>query len=166
MNKQQSIRRRLSAQSSFFTSPITAASTPEEYSTVISPLGLRFDVPLSPSQPYNTPSRPIPVSPGIDHRYGFIGPFGGDGDDTQPSEDVKALYETNQQIKTTLTELLNSPSVKCDEGFRTWVQVRLMDAEREMKRERRRRSSSCADRNTADHIAGSIEHFNFLRMTP
>lgn len=52
-----------------------------------------------------------------------------------------SLYEINQQIKTTLTELLNCNSVKHDKMFRAWVQTRLMDAEHQLKRQRKRRSS-------------------------
>lgn len=51
------------------------------------------------------------------------------------------MFEVNQQIKATLTSLLNCESVKHDQEFRAWVQERLMDAEHELKRARRRRSS-------------------------
>lgn len=52
-----------------------------------------------------------------------------------------SLYEINQQIKLTLTELLNCDGVKHDKMFRAWVQTRLMEAEHQLKRQRRRRSS-------------------------
>src|ERR1700761_5959128 len=55
------------------------------------------------------------------------------------------LYEISQQIKMTLTELLNCNSVKRDRMFRAWVQERLMDAEHELKRQRRRKSSVTQD---------------------
>jgi len=51
------------------------------------------------------------------------------------------LYEVNQQIKAALTSLLNCESVKSDGDVRVWVQERLMEAEHELKRQRRRRSS-------------------------
>lgn len=57
------------------------------------------------------------------------------------------LYEINQQIKTTLTELLNCDSVKHDKAFRAWVQSKLMDAEHELKKQRRRRSSASVGAN-------------------
>jgi hypothetical protein len=56
--------------------------------------------------------------------------------------DEASLYEINQQIKTTLTELLNCDSVKHDKMFRAWVQTKLMDAEHQLKRQRKRRSSA------------------------
>jgi len=60
--------------------------------------------------------------------------------------DEHKLKDVNLQIKSTLTELLNCESVRGDRRYRTWVQSRLMDAERELKTERvrscdRRRSS-------------------------
>jgi len=58
-----------------------------------------------------------------------------------PASTEDSLYELNQQIKSTLTELLNCESVKHDKAYRQWVQGRLMDAEHELKRQRRRRSS-------------------------
>jgi hypothetical protein len=53
----------------------------------------------------------------------------------------ETLYETNQQIKNTLTELLNCEGVKHDKAYRQWVQEKLMDAEMELRKQRRRRSS-------------------------
>jgi hypothetical protein len=53
----------------------------------------------------------------------------------------ESLYEINRQIKSTLTELLNCEGVKEDKAKRTWVQERLMGAELELRRQRRRRSS-------------------------
>ena len=49
------------------------------------------------------------------------------------------LLELNNDIKATLTTLLNLPSVRHDEEgeMRMWVQERLMDAEKEIKRLKR-----------------------------
>ncbi|KAH8599283.1 hypothetical protein B0O99DRAFT_613462 [Bisporella sp. PMI_857] len=52
-------------------------------------------------------------------------------------EELK-LKNVNQQIKGTLTELLNCQSVRKDDRYRKWVQTRLMDAERELKGTRSR----------------------------
>ncbi|KIW05653.1 uncharacterized protein PV09_03519 [Verruconis gallopava] len=60
-------------------------------------------------------------------------------------EDEANLYEINHQIKCLLTDLLNCDSVKSDKVYRTWVQARLMDAEHELKRQRRRRSSAAQE---------------------
>jgi hypothetical protein len=66
-----------------------------------------------------------------------------------------SLYEINQQIKTTLTELLNCESVKHDKMFRAWVQTKLMDAEHQLKRQRKRRSSvSQETMKTFEHSFG------------
>jgi hypothetical protein len=59
--------------------------------------------------------------------------------------DESKLKMVNHQIKTTLTELLNCESVRSDRRYRMWVQTRLMDAERELKRDRTR---SCERRVT------------------
>lgn len=48
-------------------------------------------------------------------------------------EEETKLKHVNQQIKSTLTELLNCESVKNDKSCRLWVQTRLMAAERELK---------------------------------
>jgi hypothetical protein len=60
-------------------------------------------------------------------------------------DDEATLYEINHQIKALLTDLLNCESVKSDKMYRTWVQARLMDAEHELKRQRRRRSSAAQE---------------------
>jgi hypothetical protein len=72
------------------------------------------------------------------------------------SDDGRALYEINQQMKATLTELLNTDSVKNDDKFRLWIQGRLMDTEVEMRRQRRRHSS--VDPQVAENIAEHFEH--------
>lgn len=50
--------------------------------------------------------------------------------------------ESHHDIKATLTDLLNCESVKRDAKTRLWVQTRLMEAEMELKRQRRRRVGS------------------------
>lgn len=60
---------------------------------------------------------------------------------TEPNlirEEKQKLLNVNQQIKTTLTELLNCESVRTDRKYRMWIQSRLMDAEHEIKSERSR----------------------------
>ncbi|KAK4039863.1 hypothetical protein C8A01DRAFT_16181 [Parachaetomium inaequale] len=51
------------------------------------------------------------------------------------------LCDVNEGIKRALTELLNCETVRGDRAFRTWVQCRLMDTERELRSGRRRRSA-------------------------
>jgi len=62
-------------------------------------------------------------------------------------QDEVKLKSVNQQIKSTLTELLNCESVRGDRRYRMWVQTRLMDAERELKGGR---SRSCERRRSED----------------
>lgn len=54
------------------------------------------------------------------------------------AEEAK-LFDINEGIKRTLTELLNCDAVRSDRSFRSWVQRRLMDAEKELRSGRRRR---------------------------
>ncbi|KAI9708447.1 MAG: hypothetical protein M1820_003908 [Bogoriella megaspora] len=78
--------------------------------------------------------------------------------DEEETEEQK-LYDINKQIKSTLTDLLNCDSTKQDTKFRVWVQTRLMDAETELRRHRRRRLSIGRGREgMADSIAGSFEY--------
>lgn len=65
------------------------------------------------------------------------------------------LHVVNEQLKCTLTDLLNCESVKSDGRYRLWVQQRLMNTERELKGERMR---SCErKRRMSDDIGG---HFH------
>lgn len=144
-HQQENIRRRLSLQIPSPT-PMTAVS-PETHSLSSSPTNFGFTdrwtaEPASAITP-TTSSRPIPTHPGVAHR---------------PSpEDLaheEKLYEINHQIKATLTELLNTEDVRHDDKFRAWIQQRLLDAELELRRQRRRRSS--IDR---EMVASIAEHF-------
>ncbi|KAI1110307.1 hypothetical protein F5Y14DRAFT_429349 [Nemania sp. NC0429] len=55
------------------------------------------------------------------------------------------LFDVNEGMKRALTELLNCDVVRHDRAKRTWVQTRLMETERELRRERRRRTSAVMD---------------------
>jgi len=76
---------------------------------------------------------------------------------TPPSEesldDEHSLKDVNCQIKATLTSLLNCESVKHNAQLRAWVQDRLMDAEHNIRRQRRRKSSADKD---LKHSGGSL----------
>ncbi|KAH6682859.1 hypothetical protein B0J14DRAFT_574485 [Halenospora varia] len=62
-------------------------------------------------------------------------------------EDESKLKDVNQQIKSTLTDLLNCDGVRSDQRYRTWVQTRLMDTEKELKNSR---SRNCERRRSED----------------
>jgi len=63
------------------------------------------------------------------------------------AEDEMQLKNVNQQIKSTLTDLLNCESVRRDPRYRMWVQTRLMDTEKELKG---CKSRSCDRRRSED----------------
>lgn len=69
-------------------------------------------------------------------------------------EDEEKLMHVTQQIKTTLTDLLNCESVRNDKRYRMWVQTRLMDAERELKGSRRRGSCVLERRRRSQEFEG------------
>lgn len=54
------------------------------------------------------------------------------------AQEQRLLY-VNEGIKRALTELLNCDLVRGDKSFRTWVQSRLMETEKELRSRRRRR---------------------------
>lgn len=66
-------------------------------------------------------------------------------------EEETKLKDVNQQIKSTLTTLLNCESVRSDRKYRNWVQTRLMDTEKELKKIR---SRSCSERRSSEDING------------
>jgi len=70
--------------------------------------------------------------------------------------DEEHLLDINQQIKATLTELINCEEVKNDKEFRGWVQAKLMKAEQELKQQRKRRSS--VDVETMRAISEHLGH--------
>jgi len=58
------------------------------------------------------------------------------------SSDEDKLYDVNHEIKSTLTDLLNCEAIRHNSSMRMWIQSRLMEAERELKRQKRRRLST------------------------
>jgi hypothetical protein len=76
--------------------------------------------------------------------------------DDMHTEESHKLAELNRQIVATLTELLNTESVRSDEKSRAWIQERLMEAEHQNRRQRRRHSSE-SERDFASAIAHHIE---------
>ncbi|WYZ41257.1 hypothetical protein EsH8_V_000152 [Colletotrichum jinshuiense] len=57
------------------------------------------------------------------------------------AEEEQRLFDVNEGMKRALMELLNCDQVRSDSSFRMWVQCRLMDTERELRSERRRKSA-------------------------
>ncbi|KAJ2901726.1 hypothetical protein MKZ38_001536 [Zalerion maritima] len=60
----------------------------------------------------------------------------------ETATEERKLFDVNECMKRTLTELLNCEDARTDARFRMWVQCRLMETEKELRVERRRRSSS------------------------
>ncbi|TQN72705.1 hypothetical protein CSHISOI_02780 [Colletotrichum shisoi] len=57
------------------------------------------------------------------------------------AEEEQRLFDVNEGMKRALMELLNCEQVRSDNSFRMWVQCRLMDTEKELRSERRRKSA-------------------------
>lgn len=76
--------------------------------------------------------------------------------DDMHTEESHKLAEINHQIVATLTELLNTDSVRSDDKSRAWIQERLMEAEHQIRRQRRRHSSN-SERDFASAIAHHLE---------
>ncbi|KAK2008279.1 hypothetical protein LZ32DRAFT_540254 [Colletotrichum eremochloae] len=57
------------------------------------------------------------------------------------AEEERRLFDVNEGMKRALMELLNCEQVRSDSSFRMWVQCRLMDTEKELRSERRRKSA-------------------------
>lgn len=72
------------------------------------------------------------------------------------TEESHKLAVINQQIVATLTELLNTECVRSDDKQRAWIQERLMEAEHQIRRQRRRRSSN-SERDFASAIAHHLD---------
>ncbi|KAK3326894.1 hypothetical protein B0H66DRAFT_600994 [Apodospora peruviana] len=129
--------RPLQLQSTSFPSPVASPTRTGSIGSIASSSG--------DSLPYSPPSRGYRYS-----SFPVVGkPSCGGGLETVPDESTLAevaveeakLCDVNEGIKRTLTELLNCEAVRGDRAFRTWVQGRLMDTERELRSGRRRRSA-------------------------
>lgn len=140
-SQQEVLRRRLSLQVP--SPPPMPAQSPEFGPLSYSPTSSRS---LSFSDDFQIVA-PIPTEPHMGNRRSSDDPHG-------HVEDSHKLCEVNQQIKAMLTELLNTESVRSDEKYRAWVQERLLDAEHQIRLQRRRQSS--ADRDMAASIATNM----------
>ncbi|KAI0192530.1 hypothetical protein F4808DRAFT_365625 [Astrocystis sublimbata] len=69
----------------------------------------------------------------------------GHGQNEQVAVGEQKLYDVNEGMKRALTELLNCEAVRQDRAMRTWVQTRLLETEKELRRGRRRRSSATVE---------------------
>jgi hypothetical protein len=65
---------------------------------------------------------------------------------SEDKEKEDELNNINKEIKSTLTNLLNCDGVKDDRRYRSWVQTRLMDIEKELLQFRRQ---SCKMRSVS-----------------
>ncbi|KAL1888416.1 hypothetical protein Cpir12675_006175 [Ceratocystis pirilliformis] len=66
-------------------------------------------------------------------------------DELDVQAEERRLSDVNEDIKRTLTELLNCDDVRKDSNRRMWVQSRLMETERELRSGRRRRSAASSE---------------------
>jgi hypothetical protein len=113
--------------------------TPVSRSPVTSPTNIVSHPPDRPDRQRRDPSPPH--GPSLPARKGScsVGLAAAASDEVAVEE--AKLCDVNEGIKRALTELLNCETVRTDRAFRTWVQCRLMDTERELRSGRRRRSA-------------------------
>ena len=146
-SEQEALRRRLSPHA-----PATASmtsSSPESHHMASLPTSPRpaFATAWVADANYTATSNPIMARPGTAHSHGVA-----------DTSDAHKLAEVSQEIKATLTELLNTESCRADGKYRQWIQARLMDAEHEIRQQRRRRSTgSNEEREFASSIAEHLE---------
>jgi len=128
--------------------PMTASS-PELQSLSSSPTMPQpfYSSSWAPSLDYTSATEPIPIGGHPGMATGNVHNAG-----SQSTGDM------NHQLKATLTELLNTESVRSDEKYRAWIQERLMDAEQKCRRQRRRRSSNPSGEELATSIAENLDH--------
>lgn len=139
--QKEALQRRISLQLPFG-APMEASS-PEFQSLSSSPEGRP-----SYATPYPSATEPLPTS-----RTAMAARTSMNDIHT---EETHKLAEINQQIIATLTELLNTESVRSDDKSRSWIQERLMEAEHQIRRQRRRHSSN-SERDFASAIAHHLE---------
>jgi hypothetical protein len=139
--QKEALQRRISLQLPFG-APMEASS-PEFQSLSSSP-----EWTPSYTTPYPSATEPLPTSrTSMTSRTSI---------DDMHTEETHKLAEINQQIIATLTELLNTDSVRSDDKSRSWIQERLMEAEHQIRRQRRRHSSN-SERDFASAIAHHLE---------
>jgi hypothetical protein len=138
--QKESLQRRISLQLPFG-SPMEPSS-PEFQSLSSSPDWYQNYAPSYPSA-----TDPVPTKTVMSARTSI--------DDTHTDEAHK-LAEINQQIIATLTDLLNTDSVRSDDKSRAWIQEKLMEAEHQIRRQRRRHSSN-SERDFASAIAHHLD---------
>lgn len=145
----ESLRERLSMHSSSNDDLFSFNNMSPSHSPFAGPNRRRSSVsPSSPKQAYSFPTMQVwPKPQAVPHTW-----------KTSESEQVDEayLFEINHQIKCLLTDLLNCESVKSDKLYRAWVQARLMDAEHELKRQRRRRSSAAQETLRAINVSNGL----------
>lgn len=125
-----------------------------------------FNAPMTPSSPEfqslssspTSSNHPMPYPTATDQiPTGFrTSPTLRNSVDNMHTEESRKLAEINQQIVATLTELLNTDCIRNDEKQRAWIQERLMEAEHQIRRERRRHSSNVSG-DFASAIAQHLE---------
>jgi hypothetical protein len=148
-SQQEAIHRRASLHLPTPAPMPTGISSSEFQSLSSSPTDTRSVFPSTYSSTYPSPTESIATP----HRHSIA-----------DMDDAHKLAELNQEIKATLTELLNTESVRADEERKKWIQGRLMKVEQGIRSERRRRSSGgTGEREFASSIA---EHLDLALHQP
>ncbi|KAF2012043.1 hypothetical protein BU24DRAFT_412578 [Aaosphaeria arxii CBS 175.79] len=132
-SQQENIRRKLSLETQSPTSPEfrSMSSSPTES------MQSSMHSSTTATEPHLPSPMPIPIQRQR-HSVDYT------GDDAK-----RTLCDINQQMKATLTELLNQN--RSDDKYRAWVQEKLLETEQQIRKQRRRHSSG--DREMAASIA-------------
>lgn len=150
--QQDNLRQRLSL-TTYYTSSVPPSS----------PDSLSLSPPRSFGSPTNLGASSSPNYLSVSQPVGAVPCPSMPAHDDHPDEE--RLADVNHQIKATLTELLNHESVRGDDEFRHWVQERLMEAEFEVRRHKRRnRRLSSVDREAVNAIAEGFRGPELLRF--
>ncbi|KAI0423802.1 hypothetical protein F5Y09DRAFT_326367, partial [Xylaria sp. FL1042] len=121
------------------TSSVSTAVTSPSVSPTRSPLG-RGSLTLSPDQQMTSPT--WTTSTASRSRVHQGQPVRDEWLVGEVAAGEQKLFNVNEEMKRALTELLNCEAVRQDRAMRTWVQTRLLETEKELRRGRRRRSSA------------------------
>lgn len=106
-----------------------------------SPFGQYPDAAPAGGRRHHSRSRRSSVSSPKARRSSSLAPIADETTIWAVAEEERRLFDVNEGMKRALMELLNCEQVRSNSSFRMWVQRRLMDTERELRSERRRKSA-------------------------
>lgn len=140
-NQHEELRQHMHDLCPAYTTSSTAVTSPSVSPTRSSSGSPSFTLsPSSPSRNHRRSSLPSLKHSGFRGSQTQLEPVLDESLIEEMAAGEQKLFDVNEGIKRTLTELLNCEIIRKDQAMRTWVQSRLMDTERELRSGRRRRS--------------------------